>query len=134
MSRKNTARAAARPAPTARKKAVTSRRTAEAVEAAPALVEALPTTPAEVAAPVVAEPVVAIAEPAPVAEPTPPAEPAVAQKPVTVTRGEFEAAVRREAWLLAEARSFRNGSAFEDWIRAEGAVRARLAADGISVR
>lgn len=133
MSRKNTARTAARPAPSARKKAVTSRRTTEAVEAAPALVEALPTTPAEavvaepIAAEVVAEPTVAevvVAEPAP----------APAPEPVRIARAEFEAVVRREAWLLAEARSFRNGSAFEDWIRAECAVRARLAADGVSVR
>jgi len=127
MSRKNTARTAARTAPSARKKAVTSRRTTEAVEAAPALVEALPTTPAEAIATVVAEPVVA--EPV-VAEPAP----APAPEPVRIARAEFEAVVRREAWLLAEARSFRNGSAFEDWIRAERAVRARLAADGVSVR
>ncbi len=132
MSRKNTARTAARPAPSARKKAVTSRRTTEAVEAAPALVEALPTTPAEAVAPVVAEPVVAepVVTEAAVAEPAP----APAPEPVRIARAEFEAVVRREAWLLAEARSFRNGSAFEDWIRAECAVRARLAADGVSVR
>jgi hypothetical protein len=65
-----------------------------------------------------------------VAEPAP----APAPEPVRIARAEFEAVVRREAWLLAEARSFRNGSAFEDWIRAECAVRARLAADGVSVR
>ena len=47
-----------------------------------------------------------------------------------VSRDEFELMVRREAYQRAERRAFRNGTAFEDWIRAEAVVRDLLIADG----
>jgi len=92
-----------------------------------------PTTPAEAVVVAVAE-TIAETIAAPVAEPVaaPTATPAMA--PYTIARTEFDTAVRREAWLLAERRGFRNGSAYEDWIRAETGVRARLVAEGVSVR
>ena len=51
----------------------------------------------------------------------------------TVDRETFERAVRRAAYDLAKTRSFRNGSAFEDWVSAEKSVRERFAAEGVSV-
>ena len=47
-----------------------------------------------------------------------------------LTREEFTATVRREAYFRAVARGFRNGTAFEDWVRAEADVRAQLTAEG----
>ena len=47
-----------------------------------------------------------------------------------VSRDELELMVRREAYQRAERRAFRNGTAFEDWIRAEAVVRDLLIADG----
>jgi hypothetical protein len=159
MPRKNTARSATRSNVSTRKKAVASRRSAELVEAAPSSVlppaarlrdepptpttmamgdpqvqpnDGLPLAPAQPGgiapvAPPSAESLVPDFEPSSV--PAPPA----ARAPYTMTRAEFEATVRREAWLLAEARSFRNGSPLEDWLRAETAVRARLQAEGVSI-
>jgi len=140
MSRKNAVKNAPKTVTSARKKATSPRRTTGAQDLAPAVADALPTTPAEpVAAPVVAAEAVAEAVVVPSAAdlPAPPvAAPAVppAVAPRTIARYEFDAVVRREAWLLAERRGFRNGSAFEDWIRAEAGVRARLGAEGVSVR
>ena len=50
----------------------------------------------------------------------------------TIDRDAFDAEVRRAAYELAAARKFRGGSAFEDWVRAEKEVRARLATEGVS--
>ncbi len=58
--------------------------------------------------------------------------PVVVEAPAArvVSRDEFELMVRREAYQRAERRAFRNGTAFEDWIRAEAVVRDLLIADG----
>ncbi len=58
--------------------------------------------------------------------------PAVVEAPAArvVSRDELETLVRREAYQRAERRAFRNGSAFEDWVRAEAVVRDQLIADG----
>lgn len=134
MSRKNAVKTAPKTVTSARKKATSSRRTTGAQDLAPAIAEALPTTPAEpvvVAAPVVvAEPV---ADAPVVAAVEAVAVTVVEAAPRTIARAEFEAAVRREAFLSSERRGFRNGSAFEDWIRAERGVRARLASEGVAV-
>jgi len=133
MSRKNAVKITPKTVTSARKKATSPRRATGAQDLAPAVTEALPTTPAEAVVVAVAE-TIAETIAAPVAEPVaaPTATPAMA--PYTIARTEFDTAVRREAWLLAERRGFRNGSAYEDWIRAETGVRARLVAEGVSVR
>jgi Protein of unknown function (DUF2934) len=51
----------------------------------------------------------------------------------TVTRDELTALVRREAYLRAQRRGFRNGNPFEDWVLAEADVRAQLATEGVSL-
>ena len=132
MSRKNAVKNTPKTVPSARKKATSPRRTTGAQDLAPAIAEAMPTTPAEsvVAAPAV-EVAPAVAAPEAVVEAV--AVTVVEAAPRTIARAEFEAAVRREAFLSAERRGFRNGSAFEDWIRAERGVRARLAAEGVAV-
>jgi hypothetical protein len=143
MSRKNAVKNTPKTVPSARKKTTSPRRTTGAQDLAPTLAETLPTTPAETVVENVVETVVenvvettfeAVSEVAPDFAPlaTPSVMPAVT--PYTISRSEFDMAVRREAWLLAEHRGFRNGSAFEDWIRAEAGVRARLDAEGVAVR
>jgi hypothetical protein len=139
MSRKNAVKNTPKTVPSARKKTTSPRRTTGAQDLAPTLAETLPTTPAETVVETVVENVVettveAVSEVAPDFAPlaTPVVTPVV--MPYTISRSEFDMAVRREAWLLAEHRGFRNGSAFEDWIRAEAGVRARLDAEGVAVR
>lgn len=51
----------------------------------------------------------------------------------TVTHEELTAMVRREAYLRAQRRGFRNGNPFEDWVLAEADVRATLANEGVSL-
>ena len=65
------------------------------------------------------------------------APPRMEMKPATdaapkkgITREELEQLVRTEAYRRAEARNFRNGSPVQDWLSAEAAVAARLAAEG----
>jgi hypothetical protein len=133
MSRKNTARTTARPATSTRKKAVASRRSPETAELAETSLEAAPSAAIETVENAVVENAVvenAVVENA-VAENV--VVEAVAAPTRIIARGEFDAIVRREAYLLAEARGFRQGSAFEDWIRAESAVHARLRAEGVSL-
>jgi hypothetical protein len=131
MSRKNAVKSTPKTVTSARKKATSPRRTTGAQDLAPTAAEALPSTPAEPV--VVAEPVVAAPEAVVEAVAVTVAVTVVEAAPRTIARAEFEAAVRREAFLSAERRGFRNGSAFEDWIRAERGVRARLAAEGVAV-
>lgn len=90
---------------------------APAAEAAPAVVEA--TVEA-----------VAAAEPEKIEAPE--IIEAMAPPTRTLTHDEYAAMVRKEAYLLASARGFRNGTPFEDWVRAEAVVRARLTAEGAS--
>lgn len=47
-----------------------------------------------------------------------------------VSRAEFLALVRKEAYRRASTRNFRNGSPFQDWVNAEAAVSGKLAAEG----
>ena len=47
-----------------------------------------------------------------------------------VTRAEFMAMVRKEAYRRAAMRNFRNGSPFQDWVNAEASVSGKLAAEG----
>lgn len=98
-----------------------------------AAVETPMAPPTFTAAPVVAKPVEVKAE----AKPVEPKKvetklaPVVTEKPVhTVSRGEFLELVRKEAYLRAQRRNFKNGSAFQDWVNAEAAVSGRLAAQG----
>ena len=63
----------------------------------------------------------------------PVASPVVEQAPVvrTVSRAEFMALVRQEAYGRAARRNFKNGSPFQDWVNAEAAVSGKLAAQGV---
>lgn len=58
---------------------------------------------------------------------------AVAPPARTLSRDELEGIIRREAYMRAQQRGFRNGSPVEDWITAESEVRARLIAEGASL-
>lgn len=82
------------------------------------------------AGPMIVEAMAPPEEPLVVEAMAPPEEPAGP----SVDRATFEAMVRQEAYLQAERRGFRNGNPFEDWVRAESVVRAKLQADGVSVR
>lgn len=99
----------------------------EVTEVAPAQ----PVTATEVTTEVTTE---VVAETQPVTQPEEPAIiEAMAPPSRTLSREEFEAIVRREAYMRAQQRGFRNGSPLEDWVAAEIEVRARLSAEGASV-
>ncbi len=103
----------------------------EVTEVAPAQ----PVTATEVTTEVTTE---VVAEAQPETQPvTQPEEPAIIEAMAppsrTLSREEFEAIVRREAYMRAQQRGFRNGSPLEDWVAAEIEVRARLSAEGASV-
>ena len=130
MSRKNATKTTPKAAVTessARRKTTTPRKAAVkksepviAVAEETIAAEVLPLPVAEV---VVSAPVEAVTESA-----------ASAPSPRVVERQEWEPVVRKEAYLLAEQRGFRNGNPFEDWIRAEATVRARFESEGATVR
>lgn len=136
MTRKTTAtKTKAAPAKTPRARKTTSTKTKLPASDAPTM-----ETVAEVVAlatPTAAETVETPSVETPSVE-TPSAEtPAVESVEVaavampSITREAFELRVRRAAWRRANARGFRNGSPFEDWIQAEAEVRAALDAEGV---
>lgn len=128
MSRKNATKTAPKAAvneSSARRKTTTPRKAA-VKKTAPVIVATEETIGAEVVSLPVAE-VVVSAPVEPAVESAPPA-------PRVVERHEWEPVVRKEAYLLAEQRGFRNGNPFEDWIRAEATVRARFESEGATVR
>ncbi len=106
----------------------------EAVESSVEVVEVAPAqavTPTEVTTGVKTEVVV---EAQPVALPEEPAIiEAMAPPARTLSRDELEAIIRREAYMRAQQRGFRNGSPLEDWVAAESEVRAKLTAEGASL-
>lgn len=107
--------------------------TSEAVESTMSPVEIAEVAPAQ---PVTVTAAV-IDAPADVTPPAQPEEPAIIEAMAppsrTLSREEFEAMVRREAYMRAQQRGFRNGSPLEDWVAAEIDVRARLTAEGASL-
>ena len=130
MSRKNATKTAPKAAvseSSARRKTTTPRKAA-VKKSAPVIAATEETFSAEVVSLPVTE-VVVSAPVEPVVESAPPTP-----SPRVVERNEWEPVVRKEAYLLAEQRAFRNGNPFEDWIRAEAAVRTRFESEGATVR
>ena len=130
MSRKNATKTAPKAAVTessARRKTTTPRKAA-VKKSEPVIAATEETFSAEA----VSLPVTAVVGSVPVEAVTESA--ASAPSPRVVERQEWEPVVRKEAYLLAEQRGFRNGNPFEDWIRAEATVRARFESEGATVR
>ncbi len=131
MTRKTTAtKTKAAPAKTPRARKTTSTKTklpASEVPAMETVAEVVALTPPAVVETIAVE-TVAVES---VAVETVPAVEEVAARAPEITREAFELRVRRAAWRRANARGFRNGSPFEDWIQAEAEVRAQLDAEGL---
>lgn len=90
-----------------------------------------PMAPATFTAAPAAKPVEVKAEPKLADKKVEALAPVLAEKAVRlVTRAEFLELVRKEAYLRAQRRDFKNGSPFQDWVNAEAAVSGRLAAQG----
>ncbi|MBM4378981.1 MAG: DUF2934 domain-containing protein [Deltaproteobacteria bacterium] len=111
--------AAPAPAAAAAAAAAPAKAPAKVATAAPKAVEK---KPAE-------KPAVSKAEPKPAAVA---AAPKAAPAKQAVSRGELDTLIREEAYRLATARNFRNGSPVADWLAAEKQVLGKLASEGVT--
>lgn len=108
----------------------TTSKPAEKAAAAPAPAPAAAAATAKAPAKAAATAAPKAAEKAPAEKPAA-AKAAPAKK--TVSRGELDKLIREEAYRLATARNFRNGSPVADWLAAEKQVLGKLSADGVAV-